>query len=70
MILDVVGALPPTRARELLAPGGKATYIGGSPRRIMQVVRSARARDAGAAVVLCGANRDLQSSPSSRHPVR
>ena len=62
VILDVVGALPPTRARELLAPGGVATYIGGSPRRILQVVRSsAKHGDSGGRVRLLAAvpNRDL-----------
>jgi NADPH:quinone reductase-like Zn-dependent oxidoreductase len=62
VILDVVGALPPTRARELLAPGGLATYIGGSPRRILQVVRSgAKHGDSGGRVRLLAAvpNRDL-----------
>ncbi len=62
MILDVVGALPPTRARELLAPEGEATYIGGSPRRIMQVVgSSARRGESRGTVRLLAAvpNRDL-----------
>jgi NADPH:quinone reductase-like Zn-dependent oxidoreductase len=44
VVLDVVGALPPTQSTELLAEGGRAVYIGGSPRRIAQVlVASARA---------------------------
>ena len=62
VILDVVGALPPTRALELLAPGGRATYIGGSPRRILQVVRSrTKGGDSGGKVRLLAAvpNRDL-----------
>jgi len=62
VILDVVGALPPTRARELLAPGGVATYIGGSPRRIVQVIASGAKRgDSGGRVRLLAAvpNRDL-----------
>ena len=61
-ILDVVGALPPTRARELLAPGGIATYIGGSPRRLLQVVGSSAKRgDSSGSVRLLAAvpNRDL-----------
>ena len=61
-ILDVVGALPPARARELLAPGGLATYIGGSPRRILQVVGSrAKRGDSSGSVRLLAAvpNRDL-----------
>ena len=61
-ILDVVGALPPARARELLAPGGLATYIGGSPRRILQVVGSrAKRGDSSESVRLLAAvpNRDL-----------
>lgn len=62
VILDVVGALTPKRARELLAPGGLATYIGGSPRRILQVVGSSAKRgDSGGSVRLLAAvpNRDL-----------
>ena len=62
VILDVVGALPPTRARELLAPGGKATYIGGSPRRIMQVVGASTRRGGSHGTVRLLAavpNRDL-----------
>lgn len=52
LVLDVVGALPPAQANELLAEGGRAAYIGGSPRRIAQVlVAGARAgRRAGAEV--------------------
>ncbi|WP_162248761.1 NAD(P)-dependent alcohol dehydrogenase [Agromyces sp. Root1464] len=38
LVLDVVGALPPARAKELLADGGRAAYIGGSPGRIAQVL--------------------------------
>ena len=69
LVLDVVGALPPAQALELLADGGRAAYIGGSPRRIAQVlVAGARAgrraeAEAGAArhVGLLAAvpNRDL-----------
>ncbi|HVL62596.1 MAG TPA: zinc-binding dehydrogenase, partial [Microbacterium sp.] len=47
---------------ELLAPGGRATYIGGSPRRILQVVRSrTKGGDSGGKVRLLAAvpNRDL-----------
>ena len=62
-ILDVVGALPPSQARELLAPGGQAIYIGGSPRRIMQVAGSSARRggETGGRVRLLAAvpNRDL-----------
>ncbi|KRC58379.1 hypothetical protein ASE14_17380 [Agromyces sp. Root81] len=44
LVLDVVGALPPAQTIGLLAEGGRAAYIGGSPRRIAQVlVASARA---------------------------
>ncbi|MBM7831016.1 NADPH:quinone reductase-like Zn-dependent oxidoreductase [Agromyces cerinus] len=44
LVLDVVGALPPSQSGEMLAEGGRAVYIGGSPRRIAQVlVASARA---------------------------
>ena len=44
VVLDVVGALPPAQSTELLAEGGRAAYIGGSPRRIVQVlVAGARA---------------------------
>ncbi len=52
LVLDVVGALPPTQSNELLAEGGRAVYIGGSPGRIAQVlVAGARAgRRAGAEV--------------------
>lgn len=38
LVLDVVGALPPAQANELLAESGRAVYIGGSPRRIAQVL--------------------------------
>jgi NADPH:quinone reductase-like Zn-dependent oxidoreductase len=44
LVLDVVGALPPAQATGLLAGGGRAVYVGGSPRRIAQVlVAGARA---------------------------
>ncbi|SIO16702.1 NAD(P)-dependent alcohol dehydrogenase [Agromyces cerinus] len=38
LVLDVVGALPPSQTSTLLADGGRAAYIGGSPRRIAQVL--------------------------------
>ncbi|WP_157008418.1 NAD(P)-dependent alcohol dehydrogenase [Agromyces laixinhei] len=44
LVLDVIGALVPAQTNELLADGGRAAYIGGSPRRIAQVLfASARA---------------------------
>ncbi|MEF3404226.1 NAD(P)-dependent alcohol dehydrogenase [Agromyces sp. CCNWLW203] len=44
VVLDVVGALPPAQSTELLAEDGRASYIGGSSRRIAQVlVAGARA---------------------------
>ncbi|MFB6611662.1 NAD(P)-dependent alcohol dehydrogenase [Agromyces sp. NPDC056379] len=52
LVLDVVGALPAPRSGELLAEGGRAAYIGGSPRRIAQVLvagaRAGRQAEAGA----------------------
>ncbi|MFC9560419.1 NAD(P)-dependent alcohol dehydrogenase [Agromyces sp. NPDC056965] len=52
LVLDVVGALPAPQSGELLAEGGRAAYIGGSPRRIAQVLvagaRAGRRSAAGA----------------------
>lgn len=59
LVLDVVGALPPAQARALLAEGGRAVYIGGSPRRIAQVL-AAGARAGGHVGLLAAVpNRDL-----------
>ena len=67
MILDVVGALPPTRARELLAPGGLATYIGGSPRRILQVVGD-RARSTATPAAACACSPRCRTATCPRSP--
>lgn len=53
LVIDVIGALPPAQAKELLADGGRAAYIGGSPRRIAQVLFAG-----GRAVRQAGAGED------------
>lgn len=66
LVLDVVGALSPSRSRSMLAEGGRAATIGGSPRRIMQVLvastrggRSAASNGARVGLLAAVPNRDL-----------
>ncbi|MFB9310307.1 NADPH:quinone reductase-like Zn-dependent oxidoreductase [Agromyces hippuratus] len=68
LVIDVVGALLPAQAKQLLADGGRAAYIGGSPRRIAQVL-FAGGRAVRQAGVDDGVDDDAEGEPGPAHSI-